>query len=63
MKLAELRKFVYEDVVGQKFDGLLFEGKVEKKNGGALVVKVEEEPRDIIDPGKIKWLAVASRYC
>ncbi len=63
MKQAELRKFANEDVVGQKLDGLLFEGKVEEKDGGALVVKVEEGPRDIIDPGKIKWLAVASRYC
>ncbi len=62
MKTAELRRFANEDVVGQKLNGLFFEGKVERK-GGALVLQVEEGFRYIIDPRQVKWLAVANRYC
>lgn len=63
MKPAELRKFVNENVVGQQIDGLLFEGKVEKRNSAALIVKVEEGSKNTIDPREIKWVTVANRYC
>ena len=63
MKPAEVRRFANEEVVGQRTDGLFFEGLVKEKDGRPIVVESDKGPIEALRPEEIKWLVVASRYC
>ncbi len=63
MKIDEIRRFLNKEVVGQKKDGLFFEGRVEDANGKASVVEAEQGSTVTINLDEIRWLVEASRYC
>jgi hypothetical protein len=61
MKEDEMRRYVDEEVVGQRLDGLFIEGRVEEKQGIPHVV--EDDQRESIPCDQIRWLVRAYRYC
>ena len=63
MKTDEVRRFLNKEVVGQKKDGLFFEGRVEDANGKASVEEPLQGSILTIDPDEIRWLVLASRHC
>ena len=62
MKESEIRRYANEDVVGQRFDGLFIEGRVEKRDGTFLVFE-KDSSGEYIPHHQIRWLVRACRYC
>jgi hypothetical protein len=62
MKEDEMRRYVSEEVVGQKLDGLFIEGHVEEKEGILHVIE-EDDERECVPCEQIRWLVRAYRYC
>jgi hypothetical protein len=62
MRKDEMRRYVDEEVVGQRLDGLFIEGHVEEKKGIPHVVE-EDGQRESIPCDQIRWLVRAYRYC
>jgi len=62
MKEAEMRRYVNEDVVGQRLDGLFIEGHVEEREGIPRVVQ-EDNEGELIPYDQIRWLVRSYRYC
>jgi len=62
MKEAEMRRYVNEDVVGQRLDGLFIEGHVEEREGIPRVVQ-EDNEGESIPYDQIRWLVRSYRYC
>ncbi len=62
MKESEIRRHANEDVVGQRFDGLFVEGRVEERDGTFLVFE-KDSGGECIPCDQIRWLVRACRYC
>ncbi len=62
MKEDEVRRYVNEDVVGQRLDGLFIEEHVEDREGVPLIVQ-EDNDGECIPHDQIRWLVRAYRYC
>jgi hypothetical protein len=62
MKESEMRRYANEDVVGQRFDGLFVEGRVEERDGTFLVFE-KDSSGDCIPYDQLRWLVRACRYC
>ena len=62
MKESEMRRYVDEEVVGQRLDGQFVEGRVEKRDGTFLVFE-KESSGECISLDQIRWLVRACRYC
>ena len=63
MKLVEARKLLSGEVVGQRHNGLFFEGIVLEKDGNTVVIETDEGGREMIALEDIKWLVSAYRHC
>ena len=63
MKLTEARKPLGEVVVGQRHNGLFFEGVVAEKDGKPVVIETDGGRSEIIAFEEVRWLVSAYRFC
>ena len=63
MKMGQVMKFVNSEVVGQRTDGLFFEGRIGLRNSKTIAVESTTGGLESIEPEKIMWLVKAERYC
>jgi len=62
MKHEAMKRFANENVVGQRLDGLFFEGRVEECSG-ALQVVPDDTFQRTVQSDEVRWLVRACRYC
>ena len=62
MKESEIKRYVDEEVVGQRLDGQFVEGRVEKSYG-AFLVSENDSGEARVPCEEIRWLVRACRYC
>ncbi|HZY46361.1 MAG TPA: hypothetical protein VFE96_01070 [Candidatus Bathyarchaeia archaeon] len=62
MDEEKIRQLANEEVVGQRLDGLFFEGRVEESDGILSVVEVDGGVGKI-PLEQVRWVVRAYRYC